>query len=66
METLHSKRGRNKKKYCWYGEDFVIDRILLSDMIDSIVGRLDEVAVPKEIVLLDDMDRDWIDDRSEP
>ena len=34
-------------------------------MMDSLVG-LDEVAVPKEIDLVNDMDQDWIDDRSEP
>ena len=33
--------------------------------MDSLVG-LDEVAVPKETDLANDMDRDWIDDRSEP
>ena len=27
---------------------------------------LDEVAVPQEIDLVNDMDQDWIDDRSEP
>ena len=27
---------------------------------------LDEVAVPREIDLVNDMDQDWIDDRSEP
>ena len=59
METRQSKKGRNKKKYNPYGEDFVIDRIVLSDMMDSLVG-LDEVAVPR------DMDQDWIDDHSEP
>ena len=65
METRQSKRGRNKKKYNPYSEDFVIDRIVLKDTIDSLVG-LDEVAVPKEIELVDDMDMGWIDDRSEP
>ena len=65
METRQSKRGRNKKKYNPYGEDFVIDSIVLSDMLDPLVG-LDEVAVPKEIELVNDMDQDWIDDRSEP
>ena len=48
METRQSKKGRNKKKYNPYGEDFVIDRIVLSDMMESLVG-LDEVAVPKEL-----------------
>ena len=61
METRQSKRGRDKKKYNPYGEDFVIDRIVLSDMMESLVG-LDEVAVPREIDLVNDMDQDWIDD----
>ena len=65
METRQSKKVRDKKKYNPYGEDFVIDRIVLSDMMESLVG-LDEVAVPREIDLVNDMDQDWIDDRSEP
>ena len=65
METRQSKKGREKKKYNLYGEDFVIDRIILSDMMESLVG-LDEVAVPREIDLVNYMDQDWIDDRSEP
>ena len=64
METRQSKKRRNKKKYNPYGEDFVIDWIILSDMMESLVG-LDEVRVPKEIDLVNDMDQDWIDDRSE-
>ena len=63
METRQSKRGRNKKRK-EQGEDFVIDRTVLSDMMDSLV-ELNEVALPKEIDLVNDMDRDWIDDRSE-
>ena len=34
-------------------------------MMDSLVG-LDEVAVPKEIDLVNNMDQDWIVDRYEP
>ena len=64
METRQSKKGRSKKKYNPYGEDFVIDRIVLSDMMDSLVG-LDEVTVPNEIDLVNDMDQDCIDNRSE-
>ena len=56
------KKGSNKKKYNPY---FVIDRIVLSDMMESLV-RLDEGVMPKEIELVNDMDQDWIDDRSEP
>ena len=33
--------------------------------MESLVG-LDEIAVPEEIDLVNDMDQDWIDDRSEP
>ena len=55
METRQSKKGRDKKKYNPYGEDFVIDRIVLSDMTESLEG-LDEVAVPREIDLVKDMD----------
>ena len=64
METRQSKKGKNQKKYNPYGEDFVVDRIVVSDVIDSLVG-LDEVAMLGEIDLVNDMDQDWIDDRSE-
>ena len=43
-ETRQSKKGKNQKKYNPYGEDFVVDRIVVSDVIDSLVG-LDEVAM---------------------
>ena len=65
METRQSKRGKSKKKYNPYGEDFVIDRIIFSNMMDSLVG-LDKVVVPQEIDLVNDTDQDWIDDCSEP
>ena len=39
--------------------------MVLSDMVESLVG-LDEVALPREIDLVIDMDQNWIDDRSEP
>ena len=38
METRQSKRGKSKKKYNPYGKDFVIDMIVLSDMMDWLVG----------------------------
>ena len=37
METRQSKKGKNKKEYNRYGEDFIIDRIVLSDMMESLV-----------------------------
>ena len=50
MEKRQSKRGKNQKKYNPYGEDFVVDRIVVSDVIDSLVG-LDEVAMKKKSTL---------------
>ena len=55
METRQSKRGKNKKKYNPNGEDFVVDRIVVSDVMDSLVG-LDEVAMLEETDLVNDMD----------
>ena len=50
METRQSKRerGKKKKKYNPYGERFLIHRIVLSNMMVSLVG-LDKVPVPQEI-----------------
>ena len=53
METRQGKKGKNKKKCNSYGEDFVIDRIVMSDVMDSIVC-LDEIMVPQEIDLVKD------------
>ena len=64
METRQGKRGKNKKCNP-YGKDFVIDRIVLSDTMDSLVGR-DEVVVPQEIALVNNIEQDRIDDCSEP
>ena len=60
-----ANKGRIEKKYNPYGEDFVIDRIVLSDMADSLVG-LDEIVVPQDIDLVDDTEQDWIYDCSNP
>ena len=65
METRQGTRGRNKKKYNPYEEDFVVDVILLSDVADSIVG-LNKKVVSQEIDLINDTDQDWINDSSEP
>ena len=64
VQTRQRKKGKNKKKYNPYGKDFVIDRIVLSDAMDSLLG-LDEVVVPQEIDLVNDTEQDWIDNRSE-
>ena len=64
METRQGKREKNKTKYNPYGEVFVVDRLILSDGMDSIVG-LDEVVLPQEIDLVNDTEQDWIDDCSQ-
>ena len=65
METRHGRKGKKKKKYIPYGEDFVIGRIVLSDVMDSIVG-LDKIVMPQEINLVNETEPDWIDDHSQP
>ena len=60
-----AKIGRNKKKYNPYGEDFVKDRFVLSNMLNSLVGLV-KVVVPQEIDLVNYTEHDWIDDPSEP
>ena len=64
METRQGRLGRIKKKYNPYGVDFVVDRIVFRDVAYSIVG-LGEVVVSQEIDLINDTDKDWIDDHSE-
>ena len=58
MEKRQSKKGRSKKKYNPYGEDLVIDRIVLSDTMYSLVGLDEVVAVPQKTDLVSDMDQD--------
>ena len=65
METRQGKLRRNKKKYNPYGEDFVVDRIVLNNVADSIVGP-DKIVVSQEIDLINKTDQDWIDNHSEP
>ena len=65
METRHSKRGRYKKKCNPYGEDYVVDRIVLDDATDSVVG-LNDIVVSQDIDLLHDTKTASIDGRSEP
>ena len=64
METRQRKRGRKKKKYNPYIEAWIVDRIVLKDVANPIVG-LDERVVSQEIDLINDTEQEWIDDRSE-
>ena len=65
METRQSKRGSDKRKYKPYGEDFVVVRIVMDDVTDSIVV-FDEIMIPQDIDLVDDTEADRIDNWSEP
>ena len=65
MGTRQGKSGRIISKNNPHGENFVLDRIILSDVADSIVG-LDKIALSQEIKLINDTEQDWIEDRSEP
>ena len=37
METRQSKKGRDEKKHNPHSEDFVVDRVALDDITDSVV-----------------------------
>ena len=65
MDARQSKRGIDKKKKNPYGEYFVVDKLVLDDITDLVVG-LDEIMISHDIGLVDDTETGWIDDRSEP
>ena len=50
-ETRHSQKRRNNKKHNPYGNDFIVDRITLNSIKDSVVGQ-DEIMVSQDIELL--------------
>ena len=65
METLQSDMARPIKKYKPYGDDFVVDRRYLKKKIDDHLG-LEGLTVSRELNIVDDQDKEWIDDRSKP
>ena len=62
METRQSKRETDKKKNNPSGEDFLVVRIVLDGVKDSVVG-LGEIMVSEDIELFEDKETDWIDNR---
>ena len=64
-DARQSKRGKDKKNKNPYGEYFVVDKMVLDDITDLVVG-LDEIMISQDIGLVDDTETGWIDDRSEP
>ena len=53
------------KKYKPYGDDFVVDRRYPKKKIEDHVG-LEGLTVSQELNIVDDQDKEWIDDRSKP
>ena len=65
IQTRQSDGTRLTKKYNPYGDDFVVDRIDLKKIGEEVVG-LEEITVSQDIDIVDDQDKEWVDDRSKP
>ena len=65
LQTRQNDRTKSKKKYNPYGDDFVVDRIVLKKIGEEVVG-LEEITVSQDIDIVDDHDDEWVDDRSKP
>ena len=65
MQTRQSDRARPAKKYNPYGDDFVVEKIDLKKIIEDLVG-LEEITVSQDVFIVDDQEKDWLDDRSKP
>ena len=63
MQTRQSDRTRPAKKYNTHSDDLVVDRIHLKKIVDELVG-LEEIPASQSIDIMDDQDKEWIDDRS--
>ena len=65
MLTRQSDKTRPAKKYNPYGDDFVMDRIDLKKIRED-VACLEEIRASQDIDIVDDQDKEGIDDRSQP
>ena len=65
IQTRQSDISRVTKKYNPYGDDFVVDRIDMKKMVEELVG-LEEIVASQYIDIVDNHDKDWIEDRSKP
>ena len=65
IQTRQSDRTRLTKKYNTYGDDFVVDRKDLKEIVEGVVG-LEEITVSQDIDIVDNRDEEWIDDQSKP
>ena len=57
IRKRQSDRTRLTKKYNPYGEDFVVDRIDLKNMVEELVG-LEEITMSQDIDIVDDRDEE--------
>ena len=65
MQTRQSDRTGPAKKNNPYGDGCVVDRIDLKKIVEELVG-LEEIPASQDIDIVDDQDKNWIDDRSKP
>ena len=65
MLTRQNDKTRPAKKYILYGDDFVMDRIDLKKIMEDVVC-LEEIRASQDIDIVDDQDKEGIDDRSQP
>ena len=65
IKTRQRDRTRLTKKYNPYGDDFVMDRIDLKKIVEDVVD-LEEITVSQDIDIVDDRDKEFINDRSKP
>ena len=63
MQIRQSHRAKPAKKYDPYGYYFVVDSIDLKKVVEGLVG-LEEITVSQEVDIVDDQDKEWIDNRS--
>ena len=65
MQTRSSDRTRLAKKSNPYGDDFAVEKIDLKKIVEKMVG-LEGIPASQDIDIVDDQDKEWIDDRSKP
>ena len=65
IQTRQNDRTRSRKKHNPYGDDFVVDTIYLKKIVEEVVF-LEVVTLSQDIDIVDDQDKEWIEDRSKP
>ena len=65
MQTRQSDRTRPAKNYNSYREDFVVNSVDLEKIVEELVGLVEKPA-SQDIDIVDDQEKQWIDDRSKP